>query len=123
MAHALAYKDSIMNIVYQSDLVDLKIVQTATDGEVFYQVWKDGVICKQSESLVCCTLYVLDITNSMVESKLQALESKVYWTGQAYLVDHEDEQLNLTLSIDYNEAQQALRQFKDLLQSRGYYNE
>lgn len=104
-----------MKIVYQSDLVDLKITEVDGNNETFYQVWKDGVICKQSASYDHCKTYTFDLIDSMVETKLQTLESDVYYAGQAYMLDHENEYQNIIASCNYSEAQQALSQFKTLL--------
>lgn len=103
-----------MKVVYQNNLVDLKIIETTSNNETFYQVWKDGVICKQSTSYDHCKAHAFDLINSLVEAKLQTLESNVYYAGQAYMLDHDDEYQNIIASCNYNEAQQALNQFKTL---------
>lgn len=102
-----------MKTVYQSDLVDLKVVETESNGEVFYQVWKDGVVCKQSASYDHCKAYAFDLINGMVEAKLQALESAMYWSGQAYL--HCTADYSYQCANDYTEAQKALNEFKSML--------
>lgn len=100
-----------MSTVYQNPNVDLKIVQVENGNNSFYQVWKDGVICKQSESLDNCSNYAFDLVEDMIKEKLSKLESNVYWAGESYLNCTDD--FSHTCAREFTKAQLILKQFRE----------
>lgn len=103
-----------MKIVYQSDLVDLKIIETESNSKPFYQVVLDGVVSKQSNNYKDCLDVVLKLEPVIVQKTIEDLKADVYYAGVNYLLDCEPQQ-QVRSSVILDKAYKALSDFESKL--------